>query len=243
MATETSARAELVQQDGLEERDYQAFSAALSASTRGRAFLVEYARRNRNADTELLLTAIDKLQTLVAVNKEPAKVESVRSQLYLLLDEIVVARGELDADLVTLKATKLADLMVLVEHRIGSIIASLPAEHKAEADSVPPLESDAQHEKPERTHLAVVPQPDQPELPIPSPIAPPQPAIALVRTEITMAEVTFVDSPPSEDPDQERHVIEMPPLEPTITASTVESANPLASIMALSEEERVALFS
>ena len=39
------------------EDDYQAFCAALSESARGRAFLAEYARRNRNADTEVLLAA------------------------------------------------------------------------------------------------------------------------------------------------------------------------------------------
>src|SRR5262249_13707238 len=97
--------------------------------------------------------------------------------------------------------------------------------------------SDAQPEKTERTHLAVVPQPDQPELPIPSPTISPQPAIALVRAETTMAEINFVDPPPSPNPDKERAVNEMPQLEPAITA------DPLAPIMALSEEERLALFS
>ena len=44
----------------------------------------------------------------------------------------------------------------------------------------------------QRTHLAVVPIPEQPELPIPSPAATPLPSIALVRSEAIMAEVAFV---------------------------------------------------
>src|SRR5262249_7240550 len=151
-------------------------STALSASARGRAFLAEYARRNRNADTELLLAAIDKLQALVAANKEPPKVESVRSQLHMLLDEITAARSELDANILTMKAAKLADLMVLVGRGIPSVITSSRVERDAKSEPPPPNQSDAQSEKIERTYLAVVPQPDQPELPIPSPTTTPQPA-------------------------------------------------------------------
>ncbi len=43
------------------EGGYQAFCAALSESGRGRAFLAEYAARNRNADTAALLAAIERL--------------------------------------------------------------------------------------------------------------------------------------------------------------------------------------
>ncbi|MGC2071828.1 MAG: hypothetical protein WA694_11035, partial [Pseudolabrys sp.] len=49
----------------------------------------------------------------------------------------------------------------------------------------------------ERIHLAVVPLPDQPEVPIPSPTASSPPAIALVRSEAVMAEVAFVETPPA----------------------------------------------
>ena len=144
MATETSARAEPSHRDELQERDYQAFFTALSTSARGRAFLAEYARRNRNADTELLLAAIDKLQTLAAANKEPAKADPARSQLHALLDEIIGARSELDANILTMQAAKLTDLIVMVERRIGTIIASLPAERVIEVESVSSGESEMQ---------------------------------------------------------------------------------------------------
>jgi hypothetical protein len=64
-------------------------------------------------------------------------------------------------------------------------------------------------------HLAVVPPPDEPELPIPSPTSPPPPAIVVVPVEKTAAAPTAQPPP----------------------------ADPLAVIMALSEDERLALFS
>ena len=42
--------------------DYETLMAALSASVRGRAFLAEHARRNRQADTEAILAALRKLE-------------------------------------------------------------------------------------------------------------------------------------------------------------------------------------
>ena len=70
MPTETTARAGQ-QSNAPDEGDYQAFCDALSASARGRAFLAEYTRRNRNADTEQLLAAIGRLQSLVTGLRPP----------------------------------------------------------------------------------------------------------------------------------------------------------------------------
>jgi len=53
--------------------DYETLMAALSASARGRAFLAEFARRNRQADTEAILAALRKLeQRLTAQELAPA---------------------------------------------------------------------------------------------------------------------------------------------------------------------------
>ena len=48
--------------DAPNEDEFLTLCAALSASARGRAFLAEYARRNRNADTEVLLAAIGRIE-------------------------------------------------------------------------------------------------------------------------------------------------------------------------------------
>jgi chemotaxis protein CheZ len=49
----------------LSETDYEAIEAAVMETARGRWFLAEYAQRNRNADTLLVLEAIQRLQRSV----------------------------------------------------------------------------------------------------------------------------------------------------------------------------------
>lgn len=52
--------------------DYEAIEAAVMETARGRWFLAEFARRNRTADTALLLAAIERLENLVATGEPPA---------------------------------------------------------------------------------------------------------------------------------------------------------------------------
>ena len=49
--------------------DYETLMAALSASARGRAFLAEFVRRNRQADTEAILAALRKLEQRLTVQE------------------------------------------------------------------------------------------------------------------------------------------------------------------------------
>ena len=77
----------------------------------------------------------------------------------------------------------------------------------------------------------VVPVSDEPELPIPSPAAT-QPAIALVRDDV-VSEETVIPSTPLGQTVIEPVAATKPALPPT---------NPLATIIALSEAERIALF-
>ncbi|WP_413993440.1 hypothetical protein ACMDCR_15920 [Labrys okinawensis] len=49
----------------LSDEDYGAIEAAVMETARGRWFLAEYARRNRNADTDAVLSAIRRLERLV----------------------------------------------------------------------------------------------------------------------------------------------------------------------------------
>jgi hypothetical protein len=48
-----------------EERHYDAIRATVMESARGRWFLEEYARRNRNADTQLVLAAMERIESLI----------------------------------------------------------------------------------------------------------------------------------------------------------------------------------
>src|SRR5262245_59904960 len=49
----------------LADSDYDSILAAVMETARGRWFLQEYARRNRNADTGTLLAAIDRIESLL----------------------------------------------------------------------------------------------------------------------------------------------------------------------------------
>jgi hypothetical protein len=60
--------------DGVSERDYAALLATLAASARGRGFLAEYGRRQRIAETQMLLAALARLEAMVAA-QQPAPAE------------------------------------------------------------------------------------------------------------------------------------------------------------------------
>jgi hypothetical protein len=54
------------------EEDYDAISQAFMETSRGRWFLGEYAKRNRNADTRMVLDAVARIEETLAVEKEVA---------------------------------------------------------------------------------------------------------------------------------------------------------------------------
>ncbi len=206
----------------LRENDYRSFCAALSESARGRDFLAEFARRNRNADTEMLLAAIDRLEAMMRA--EGTALERLREELRMLLIAIRLARPDIDAASPITKTAKLATLLDMLEGRIDTLVAGKPAEIALPDDAPVPAP----------TTLTVVSSSDEPELPIPSPAAAQSPPpIALVRASQPIQEEAFVASKP---------------LGPTATEpaapvkAPLPAADPLAGIMKLSEAERIALF-
>src|SRR5947207_5671706 len=54
------------------EEDYAAISEAFMETSRGRWFLGEYAKRNRNADTRLVLDAVARIEQSIAGQKQAA---------------------------------------------------------------------------------------------------------------------------------------------------------------------------
>ena len=54
------------------EEDYEAISEAFMETSRGRWFLGEYAKRNRNADTRMVLDAVAQIEESLAAQKQPA---------------------------------------------------------------------------------------------------------------------------------------------------------------------------
>jgi hypothetical protein len=180
--------------DAPNEDDFLTLCAALSESGRGRAFLAEYARRNRNADTEALLAAIERIEA--RLRADASAVQRLRDDLRMLLIAIRLVRPEIDAAEAATQPAKLTKLLDLLERRIDAMAEVKPA------DAAP------DETEPARAQLAVVPRPDEPELPIPSPAS----------FELRLVENAA--KPAAQPP---------PP-------------DPLAAIMALSDDERLALF-
>jgi hypothetical protein len=177
--------------DAPNEDDFLTLCAALSESARGRAFLAEYARRNRHADTEVLLAAIGRIEA--RLRADASAVQRLRDDLRMLLIAIRLARPEIDAADPATQAAKLTKLLDLLERRIDAMAEVKSADKPAESALA---------------HLAVVPSPDEPELPIPSPAS----------FEPRIVEKTAAEPVAAPPPD------------------------PLAAIMALSDDERLALF-
>ena len=218
MASETQALA--IRPEKPSADDYSILSATLEASARGRAFLSEYARRNRAADTEVLLTALDRLS--LHIRGEASAVQHIRAELRTLLAAIRLARPDFDSGQAPGKMAMLTQLIDVLEQRIEALVGVRTADVQAV-----------------RPHLAVVPPADEPELPIPSPVAQ-LPSIAVVAPTKPMSRTALMP---------EVNVLEQAPAKaagkPMAKAGTpsAERLRLLAPIMALSEDERLALFS
>jgi hypothetical protein len=229
MPSETNALALRSVPPASSEDDYRAFCAALTSSARGRAFLEQYARRNRSADTQVLLDALARLEAHIRADRSAAN--TLRDQLRMLLIAIRLARPEIAAAAAPARATKLRELLDMLERRIDLI-----AESKLEPAAARSAPQQGEIET-ARARLAVVPPPDEPELPIPQPAAPP-PAIVLVGTAAIMA------SPFDNAPAAAAYAKAAPAAASLAAAPTPAPlrADPLQALMALSEDERLALF-
>ncbi len=201
----------------LSEADYRAFCNALEASARGRAFLAEFARRNRHANTGTLLAAIDRLQTLVRSQAATSEAERIRQELRALLAALAAAQPAIDESAGAIKAARLAAMIGFVQHRIESIVSNgqspLPAE--VAALTVP----DEMTEN-VRGHLVVVPRADEPELPIPTPEAMLTPAFALVPQPAAPEPEVVAETMPQ--------VAEAPPAVVETPAPVAETPAPVA---------------
>jgi hypothetical protein len=201
MANESSALVLRPGPGGPNEGDYHTICDALSESARGRWFLTEYARRNRSADTKVLLAALDRIEA--RLNTDATTLARFRDELRMLLMTIRLGRPGIAAAAPSGQAAKLARLIDVLERRIDALIEGKPA----------PLDEPIQSE---RGYLKLVPPPDEREAP----------------------DVPEFDSAPPETPPQPAK-LEPPPRAP---APPEPISDPLAAIMALSEVERIALF-
>jgi hypothetical protein len=76
------------------ESEYEAICAAVMGSARGRWFLEEYARRNRNADTGLVLAAIARIENVIRGTHDQQPDLSFRVDLLEMARTITQTRAE-----------------------------------------------------------------------------------------------------------------------------------------------------
>src|SRR5713226_4754263 len=75
------------------EEDYEAIREAFMETSRGRWFLGEYARRNRNADTRMVLDAVARIEESLAAQRQPAPesgLEEARAAASAALDSLAL---------------------------------------------------------------------------------------------------------------------------------------------------------
>jgi hypothetical protein len=256
------------------EDDYQAFHAVLAATARGRAFLDEHARRHRHADTEMLLTALKRLENQVAAQVPqavaPVAPKTALGEIGAVLDTVRSARAEIDAVRLAGAVTQLVSALDSVQRKLSALVAPAPSSLRA-ADPPPvkapfslaitavaaqALAKAGPEEEPVKVFKAG-------EIPPPPPVTGDDFASG---AELTAPEANAPQENEREAQDAEEarkaQIADdvtnaggeraSPASEPTLSspvATTAEAAaafdaidDALAPVMALSEEERLALF-
>jgi chemotaxis protein CheZ len=79
----------------LSEADYEAIAAAVMETARGRWFLSEYARRNRNTDTGKVLEAIARLEQAIEHKAHTAEADRLRFDLSDMMSAITRTKAEI----------------------------------------------------------------------------------------------------------------------------------------------------
>jgi hypothetical protein len=79
----------------LSDAEYDAIEEAVMETARGRWFLREFAKRNRNADTEAVLAALSKLEQAMQSQEADGTLAAIRSNLRDMADAILRAKAEL----------------------------------------------------------------------------------------------------------------------------------------------------
>jgi chemotaxis regulatin CheY-phosphate phosphatase CheZ len=81
----------------LSEADYEAIESAVMETWRGRWFLAEFARRNRHADTTMLLKALERIESAVAGERTVGAVDRIRFDLVEMAGAIARTKAEIAA--------------------------------------------------------------------------------------------------------------------------------------------------
>jgi chemotaxis protein CheZ len=81
----------------LSEADYDAIESAVMETMRGRWFLAEYGRRNRSADTRMLLSALDRIEASLRGESSVQSVDRIRFDIVEMAKTIARTKAEIAA--------------------------------------------------------------------------------------------------------------------------------------------------
>jgi hypothetical protein len=229
-----SNQASMLAETGAGEDPYEALLAVLSATARGRAFLAEHARRSRHVDVEALLSTLERLEHGLAP-QAPSPSDSVERRL----DELS-KRVESLCD-----AQPAFDLVGLANNivRLTELIESLHGQLQGKAQSPAPAKPAVS--TPPSPKAAVAP----PSLALSAVVAQAlagaaeEPELRVFKAGSIPPPVRFAGFDFSPDaPDAE--LAEAVPGRSAAPAPSrsADMPDPLAPILALSDEERLALF-
>ena len=229
MSIEAHARAD---EPAVSGDEYEAFYAVLSATARGRAFLDEHARRQRHSETEVLLAALKRLEKQVAAQSVAAAHQPMLAEVGAVLETVRNARAEIDAVRFSGALAQLVSALDTVQSRLSALVPAAASAPKLETPPAPPPFALAIAAVAAQA-LAAEPE-DEPIKVLKAGSIPPPPPFTgddFSYREDTQAQTTLE---PARDEIEVR----------TAMAPVSEPAeDPFAPIMALSEEERLALFS
>jgi hypothetical protein len=230
MPNEAHARADELTVSGDE---YEAFYAVLSATARGRAFLDEHARRQRHAETDVLLAALKRLENQVATQSSAvAANQPMVAEVAAVIETVRNARAEIDAVRLSGALAQLVNALDTVQSRLSALVppAALPSKVETLPAS-PPFALAISAVAPQA--LAAEPE-DEPIKVLKAGSIPPAPPFT--GDDFSIRDDTPAQTTAGRASDEiETFAAAAPVTEP--------AEDPFAPIMALSEEERLALFS
>lgn len=111
----------------LSAAEYEAIERAMMETTRGRWFLTEFAERNRRQDTNILLSAIAKLETSVKQPQTFENIDRIQSDLVEMSQAIRKARSEISS--LTLPEDDNSQLLMATEELDAIVTATEKATH------------------------------------------------------------------------------------------------------------------
>ncbi len=154
------------------EADYAAILNAVMETARGRWFLAEFTRRNRNADTEALQASLARIEARLEETAAPAVDAAVGDQVAALVTVVDRSRrdfAEIEPDPLDPLARKTAALLRDIAERLSPVarayglptapeplaLASPRIEDHAPAAPEPPSARPAQPSVPQRPRMAI----------------------------------------------------------------------------------------